>query len=129
MTHRTGSAIRATILVLGLTTGALLMVGTTSAVAQTPTFAQTAQTTTYTKQSVTLEAANAAVAAGIARSSDLGILSTVAVYDEGGTLKALATMDGARYTGVQFAMDKAWTAARGWRLRRTSPTVWRRVPR
>jgi uncharacterized protein GlcG (DUF336 family) len=112
MTHRAGSAIRASSVVIGFAAGALLVSGTTSAVAQTPTVAQTAPMTTYTKQSVTLETANAAVAAGIAKSKDLGILSTVAVYDEGGTLKALATMDGARYTGVQFAMDKAWTAAR-----------------
>jgi uncharacterized protein GlcG (DUF336 family) len=112
MTHRAGLAIRASVFVVGFAAAGLLVVGTTAAVAQTPTVAQTAPMTTYTKQSVTLEAANAAVAAGIAKSRELGILSTVAVYDEGGTLKALATMDGARYTGIQFAMDKAWTAAR-----------------
>ena len=112
MTHRVALAIRASIFVVAVAAGGLLVVGTTAAVAQTPTVAQTAPMTTYSKQSVTLEAANAAVAAGIAKSGELGILSTVAVYDEGGTLKALATMDGARYTGVQFAMDKAWTAAR-----------------
>ena len=65
-----------------------------------------------TKQTLTLDAATAAVGAGVAKSAELGILSVVAVYDEGGTLKALATMDGARYTGVQYAQDKAWTAAR-----------------
>jgi hypothetical protein len=112
MTHRAGLVIRASIFVVGFAAAGLVVVGTTAAVAQTPTVAQTALMTTYTKQSVTLEAANAAVAAGIAKPRELGILSTVAVYDEGGTLKALATMDGARYTGVQFAMDKAWTAAR-----------------
>jgi uncharacterized protein GlcG (DUF336 family) len=74
--------------------------------------AQSSAPTTYTKQTLTLEAANAAVAASLAKSKELGVLSVVAVYDEGGTLKALATMDGARFTGVSFAMDKAWTAAR-----------------
>jgi uncharacterized protein GlcG (DUF336 family) len=75
-------------------------------------FAQTSGPTTMTKQTLTLGAATAAVSAGVAKSAELGILSVVAVYDEGGTLKALATMDGARYTGVQYAQDKAWTAAR-----------------
>ena len=112
MTHRVALAIHASILVVGFAAGGLLVVGTTAAVEQTPTVAQTAPMTTYTKQSITLEAANAAVAAGIAKSRELRILSTVAIYDEGGTLKALATMDGARSTGVQLAMDKAWTAAR-----------------
>jgi uncharacterized protein GlcG (DUF336 family) len=106
MTHSVALTIRASILATGFAASVLLAVGTTAAVAQTP------PPTTYTKQSLTLEAANAAVAAGIAKSKELGILSTVAIYDEGGTPKALATMDGARYTGVQLAMDKAWTAAR-----------------
>jgi uncharacterized protein GlcG (DUF336 family) len=106
MAHSVALTIRASILAIGFAASVLLAVGTTAAVAQT------APPTTYTKQSLTLEAANAAVAAGIAKSKELGLLSSVAIYDEGGTLKALATMDGARYTGVQFAMDKAWTAAR-----------------
>ena len=74
--------------------------------------AQSSPSTTYVKQSLTLSAANAAVAASLAKSSELGVLSVVAVYDEGGVLKALATMDRARFTSVQFAQDKAWTAAR-----------------
>ena len=106
MTQSVASRIRATVLAIYLAATTLLTVSAPTA------FAQSAPSTTYTKPSVTLEAANAAVGAGIARSRELGILSTVAIYDEGGTLKALATMDGARYTGVQFAMDKAWTAAR-----------------
>jgi uncharacterized protein GlcG (DUF336 family) len=78
----------------------------------TTVFAQSTAPTTDTKQTLTLEAANMAVAASIAKSSELGVLSVVAVYDEGGTLKALAAMDGARFTSVQFALDKAWTSAR-----------------
>jgi uncharacterized protein GlcG (DUF336 family) len=73
---------------------------------------QPRSTTSGYSSTATLEAANAAVVASLAKSRELGVLSVVAVYDEGGTLKALATMDGARYTGVQFALDKAWTAAR-----------------
>jgi uncharacterized protein GlcG (DUF336 family) len=34
------------------------------------------------------------------------------VYDESEILKALVTMDGARFTTVNFAMDKAYTAVR-----------------
>ena len=82
------------------------------ALSTTAAFAQSAAPTTYTKQTLTLEAANMAVDTSLAKSRELGVLSVVAVYDEGGTLKALATMDGARFTGVQFALDKAWTAAR-----------------
>jgi uncharacterized protein GlcG (DUF336 family) len=78
----------------------------------TTALAQSSAPTTYSKQTLTLEAANTAVAASLEKSKELGVLSVVAVYDEGGTLKALATMDGARFTGVSFAMDKAWTAAR-----------------
>ena len=74
--------------------------------------AQPSGPSTFTKQTLTLDAAHAAVAAGIAKSKELGILSVIAVYDEGEVLKALATMDGARYTGIEFALDKAWTAAR-----------------
>ena len=96
------------------TTIARIGIGISIAVAlsTTATFAQSVAPTTYTKQTLTLEAANMAVVASLAKSKELGILSVVAVYDEGGTLKALATMDGARFTGVQFALDKAWTAAR-----------------
>jgi uncharacterized protein GlcG (DUF336 family) len=82
------------------------------ALSTTPALAQSSGPSTYTKQTLTLEAANTAVAASLAKSRELGVLSVVAVYDEGGTLKALSTMDGARFTGVSFAMDKAWTAAR-----------------
>jgi uncharacterized protein GlcG (DUF336 family) len=74
--------------------------------------AQSSVPTTYTKQTLTLDAANAMVAAAVVKSTELGVLSVVAVYDEGEVLKAVATMDGARYTGIQFALDKAWTAAR-----------------
>jgi uncharacterized protein GlcG (DUF336 family) len=82
------------------------------ALSTTAAFAQSSPPTTYTKQTLTLDAANTAVVASLAKSRELGVLSVVAVYDEGGTLKALSTMDGARFTGVQFALDKAWTAAR-----------------
>ena len=87
-------------------------IGIAVALSTTAAFAQSDAPATYTKQTLTLEAANTAVVASLAKSRELGVLSVVAVYDEGGTLKALATMDGARFTGVQFALDKAWTAAR-----------------
>ena len=90
----------------------IVCVATALTVGAPVALAQSSAPTTYTKQTLTLEAANTAVAASLAKSRELGVLSVVAVYDEGGTLKALATMDGARFTGVQFAMDKAWTSAR-----------------
>jgi uncharacterized protein GlcG (DUF336 family) len=109
MTRRIGRPIRARVSIIVLVATVAVSAGVS------PAFAQSSAATSYTKQTITLEAANAAVAASLDKSKEMGVLSVVAVYDEGGTLKALATMDGARYaryTGVQFAMDKAWTAAR-----------------
>ncbi len=106
MTHAVTRIGRAGVLCIGMLASVVLAFGPSTAVAQP------APPMTYTKQSLTLEAANAGVAASIAKSRELGVLSVVAIYEEGGTLKALATMDGARFTGLQFALDKAWTAAR-----------------
>jgi uncharacterized protein GlcG (DUF336 family) len=52
------------------------------------------------------------VTAAIAQAKVIGIPSTVAVYDDTEILKALATMDGARFTTVNLALDKAYTAVR-----------------
>jgi uncharacterized protein GlcG (DUF336 family) len=56
--------------------------------------------------------ANAIVSAALAHARELGIPEAIAVYDESDVLKALVSMDGARVTSVNVALDKAYTAAR-----------------
>jgi glc operon protein GlcG len=60
---------------------------------------------------ITLERANALIAAGIeeARRQDLAL--AFAVVDAGGHLVALQRMDGAPWIAPQVALGKAWTAA------------------
>ena len=58
-----------------------------------------------------LEEARHMVAAAIRKSSEIGVLETVCVADEGGYPLALERMDRARVTGPQIAWNKAFTAA------------------
>jgi glc operon protein GlcG len=60
---------------------------------------------------ITLERANALIAAGIeeARRQDLAL--AFAVVDAGGHLVALQRMDGAPWIAPEVALGKAWTAA------------------
>jgi uncharacterized protein GlcG (DUF336 family) len=51
------------------------------------------------------------VATAIAKATEIGVLETVCVVDEGGYPLALERMDGARITGPQIAWNKAFTAA------------------
>jgi uncharacterized protein GlcG (DUF336 family) len=67
---------------------------------------------TLPKQSITLDGANALTTAALVRAKELGLAEVIAVYDESEVLKALVSMDGARITSVNFALDKAWTSAR-----------------
>jgi uncharacterized protein GlcG (DUF336 family) len=90
----------------GIVSGVVLAVGGSAALAQS------SPPTTMTKQSITLEGANAMVSAAQAKAKDLGLSEVIAVYDESEVLKALVSMDGARITSVNFALDKAWTSAR-----------------
>jgi uncharacterized protein GlcG (DUF336 family) len=66
---------------------------------------------TMPKQSITLNAANAMIDAALAHADSLGIQEVVVVDDESGTVKAVAAMDGAMLTAVNFAHDKAYTSA------------------
>src|ERR1700716_1624873 len=50
-------------------------------------------------------------AAAIRKSTEIGVLETVCVTDEGGYPLALERMDRARVTGPQIAWNKAFTAA------------------
>jgi uncharacterized protein GlcG (DUF336 family) len=65
-----------------------------------------------TKQTLTLDGANAMVTAALAHAKSLGLQEVIAIYDDSEILKALVSMDGARVTSVNFALDKAYTSAR-----------------
>jgi uncharacterized protein GlcG (DUF336 family) len=58
-----------------------------------------------------LEEARHMVAAAIRKSSEIGVLETICVADEGGYPLVLERMDRARVTGPQIAWNKAFTAA------------------
>jgi uncharacterized protein GlcG (DUF336 family) len=60
--------------------------------------------------SITLAAAQQALAAGIAEAERIGVAVSVAVVDAGGVLRAFARMDGAEIAGEVLAVDKAYTA-------------------
>ena len=68
-------------------------------------------TVSVTKQSISLEAAERALAAAKAKAAELKIPMTIAIADEAGTLKAFARMEGASLLSVQVAIDKAYTSA------------------
>lgn len=59
---------------------------------------------------IRLDAAQRAVAAGIAEAERMGVAVSVAVVDAGGVLRAFARMDGAEIAGEVLAVDKAYTA-------------------
>ena len=65
-----------------------------------------------TKSTITLDGANAMVAAAVARAKELGVPEVIAIYDDGEILKTVVSLDSARVTSVNFALDKAYTAAR-----------------
>jgi|SRR5215211_386385 len=64
------------------------------------------------KQHLELELAEAKVLieAAKAKSEEIGVGETIAVVDDGGCLIALERMDGARITGPEIAIAKAYTA-------------------
>ncbi len=98
--------VLAGIVFISMAASVLLAVGGSAA------SAQSSGPTTITKQIITLDGANAIVSAAVVHAKTMGVLEVIAVYDSSGLLKALASVDGARVTSVNFALDKAWTAAR-----------------
>ena len=64
-----------------------------------------------TRQTITLSAGNAILAAAVERSAAMGVASVVVVVDEHGLLKAMARMDDAQVSSVQIAQEKVYTAA------------------
>ena len=59
---------------------------------------------------MTLEHANAAVAAALAKARELGAKMNIAVVDAGANLKAFARMDGAWLGSIDISIRKARTA-------------------
>ena len=59
---------------------------------------------------MTLEQANAAVAAALAKAREIGAKMNIAVVDAGANLKAFARMDGAWIGSIDIALRKARTA-------------------
>jgi len=64
-----------------------------------------------TVKRLTLEDAKVILDAAEARSRELGVAETICVCDDGGHAIALHRMTGARLTGVEIAIAKAFTAA------------------
>src|SRR4051812_28301415 len=60
---------------------------------------------------ITLQRANALIAAGIEEAERQGLTLAFAVVDAGGHLVALSRMDGAPWITPEVALGKAWTAA------------------
>jgi len=59
---------------------------------------------------LTLQQAQAAVEAALAKSNELGVLMNIAVVDAGANLKAFARMDGAWLGSIDISIRKARTA-------------------
>src|SRR5438552_3010140 len=73
--------------------------------------AQTGMRVTTSDESVSLEAAQAMLAASQAHGVQLGLNMSIVIVDPAGNLKALARMDGASLFGLGLVQDKAYTAA------------------
>lgn len=67
-------------------------------------------TATFTRPSITIELAEAMIAAAEKKSADIGEAATIAIVDDSGVLKAFSRMDRAPLMSVQSAQDKAHTA-------------------
>ena len=68
---------------------------------------------------LTLEGAQAVLAAAQKRAGELNVPMNIAVVDDGGHLMAFARMDGAKPSSIEIAIDKARAAA----LRRQNPAA------
>lgn len=60
---------------------------------------------------VSLREAEQVVAAAAARATEIGVPQNIAVVDASGHLVAFSRMDGAKFTSIDIAMAKAFTAA------------------
>ena len=98
--------VRTCVVLISIASSILLSIGGPGA------FAQSAGPPTMPKQAITLDGANAVTTAALAHAKELGLQEVIAIYDESEILKSLVSMDGARLTSVNFALDKAYTSAR-----------------
>ncbi|MDR2444039.1 MAG: heme-binding protein [Deltaproteobacteria bacterium] len=64
----------------------------------------------YLPGDITLELAQVAINAGIAKAKEQGTLMDIAIVDAGGNLKAFVRMDGAFLASVDISIKKAKTA-------------------
>jgi len=60
---------------------------------------------------LTLEGAKVMLAAAERKSKEIGVPMDIAIVDEGGNLLVFERMDGAKITGIDIAINKAFTAA------------------
>ena len=65
---------------------------------------------TVSRPSITIEAAQKAIAAAEAKAREIGVPMSIAICDESGVLKAFSRMDGGALLSIQIAQDKAYTA-------------------
>lgn len=65
---------------------------------------------TITKKCITLQMANAVMDAAEKKAKEKGILVSIAIVDEGGTLKALRRMDNAPLHSPAIAQSKAYSS-------------------
>jgi uncharacterized protein GlcG (DUF336 family) len=69
------------------------------------------QSRSVTRQSISLEAAHAMIAAAEAKAREIGIKVGIAVVDENGVIKAFSRMDGVGVATPIVVQSKAFTAA------------------
>ena len=63
------------------------------------------------RETVTLAAAQALIAAGMVKAQEINVPMTLVIVDESGVLKAFARMDGNSLASVDLVQAKAFTAA------------------
>jgi uncharacterized protein GlcG (DUF336 family) len=64
-----------------------------------------------TKLSISNEEAERVIAAATVRAIEIGVPQNIAIVDEAGHLVAFRRMDGAKFTSIEIAIAKAFTAA------------------
>jgi len=75
-----------------------------------PTSPEPAQAATLASKDISLDQAQAAVAAALAKAKETGTKMDIAVVDAGANLKAFARMDGAWIGSIDISIKKAKTA-------------------
>jgi uncharacterized protein GlcG (DUF336 family) len=65
------------------------------------------------KHSISFELAQKMVNEAVAKARELGVTENVAIFDDGGNLKAFSRMDGAPIPTIEMAQNKAYTALLG----------------